>query len=168
MAEFMQNVKRYFGMEPVADARDADDYADERRYERPAYADDHGYDDRAYDEYEDDYADDYADYEAPRYVREEPAPAPAPRRPVHHRITPQADFVDKYSEAREIGERFRDGDIVTFDLADLPMEQRKRYIDFAAGLSFALRGRIEADGNVFTLLPEGVEAADAGRDALSG
>ena len=166
MAEFMQQVKRYFGMEPVADARDAGDYADDRGYAGDNYEADRGYDhgsyadDRGYDEYEDD----YAPYPAERFEDE----VLAPRRPLHHHITPQADFVDKYSEAREIGERFRDGDIVTFDLAELPMEQRKRYIDFAAGLSFALRGRIEADGNVFTLLPEGVELADARRDALSG
>lgn len=168
MSEMMMNVKRFFGMEPAADARDVDDYADDRGYDRDDYraADDrdYGHDGYAddYDHYDDGYGRRYKpQYEVPRYE-------PALREPMHHHITPRADFAEKYSEAREIGERFRDGDIVTFDLSELPMEQRKRYIDFAAGLSFALCGRIEADGNSFTLLPEGVEAAEPRRDALSG
>lgn len=84
-----------------------------------------------------------------------------------HHITPKTEFLDKYSEAREIGENFRDGDIVVFDLVDLEPGERKRYLDFVAGLAFALRGRIEADGTRFTLLPEGVELSDTDRDRLS-
>ena len=61
----------------------------------------------------------------------------------------------------------RDGDIVVFDLVDLEPGERKRYLDFVAGLAFALRGRIEADGTRFTLLPEGVELSDTDRDRLS-
>ena len=50
---------------------------------------------------------------------------------------------------------------------DLEPAERKRYLDFVAGLAFALRGVIEADGTRFTLLPGGVTLSDAERDRLS-
>ena len=87
--------------------------------------------------------------------------------PTVRHITPKTDFLDKYSEAKDIGEAFRDGDIVVFDLVDLEPAERKRYLDFVAGLAFALRGVIEADGTRFTLLPGGVTLSDAERDRLS-
>ena len=45
-----------------------------------------------------------------------------------------------YSEARTIGERFRDGTPVIMDLVSMDNADAKRLVDFAAGLAFALRG----------------------------
>ena len=47
-----------------------------------------------------------------------------------------------YSEARTIGERFRDGQPVIMDLVSMDNADAKRLVDFAAGLAFALRGSL--------------------------
>ena len=95
------------------------------------------------------------------------APVAAPQKEVADMSRIVSVRPRSYNEARVIGENFRDGDIVVFDLVDLEPGERKRYLDFVAGLAFALRGRIEADGTRFTLLPEGVELSDTDRDRLS-
>lgn len=181
----MSNISRkfsdFFGLTPAHDS----DFED-NGYERDSYRDyrpSAGYS----DEYEDDFdrgrepgysretgvrryeRDDRADRDerTDSYDRPHLRPLDRPVTPSVHHITPKTEFLDKYSEAREIGENFRDGDIVVFDLVDLEPGERKRYLDFVAGLAFALRGRIEADGTRFTLLPEGVELSDADRDRLS-
>ena len=48
-----------------------------------------------------------------------------------------------YSEARTIGERFRDGQPVIMDLVSMDNSDAKRLVDFAAGLAFALRGSFD-------------------------
>src|SRR5690625_2640324 len=48
-----------------------------------------------------------------------------------------------YSEARTIGERFRDGTPVIMDLVSMDNADAKRLVDFAAGLAFALRGSFD-------------------------
>ena len=67
-----------------------------------------------------------------------------------------------YNDAREIGEPFRDGDAVIMDLTDLDAADAKRLVDFAAGLCFALRGKMRnltkgmaTDRRVFAIVPEG-------------
>lgn len=63
-----------------------------------------------------------------------------------------------YNEARTIGEHFRDGTPVIMNLTEMDDGDAKRLVDFAAGLSFGLRGRIERVTNkVFLLSPEHVE-----------
>lgn len=183
----MSNISRkfsdFFGLTPAQDDADFRD-----RYERDSYEDDYRPAGRYSDDYEDDYRDsdrgyssrsagvrDYdreerSDRDLDRddaYVRPHLRPLDRPVTPSVHHITPKTEFLDKYSEAKVIGETFRDGDIVVFDLVDLEPAERKRYLDFVAGLAFALRGRIEAEGTRFTLLPEGVELSDAERDRLS-
>jgi cell division inhibitor SepF len=76
-----------------------------------------------------------------------------------------------YNEARTIGEHFRDGTPVIMNLTEMDDTDAKRLVDFAAGLSFGLRGRIERVTNkVFLLSPEHVEvtAEDKARIAESG
>jgi len=76
-----------------------------------------------------------------------------------------------YNEARTIGEHFRDGTPVIMNLTEMDDTDAKRLVDFAAGLSFGLRGRIERVTNkVFLLSPEHVEvtAADKARIAENG
>jgi len=62
-----------------------------------------------------------------------------------------------YNDARVIGEQFRGGVPVIMNLTDMDDADAKRLVDFAAGLTFGLRGRIEkVTRSVFLLSPEGV------------
>jgi cell division inhibitor SepF len=84
----------------------------------------------------------------------EPAPAPAPA-PQPHPITTL--HPRPYNEARQIGESFRDGKPVIMNLTEMNDADAKRLVDFAAGLSFGLRGSIERVTNkVFLLSPRDV------------
>ena len=63
-----------------------------------------------------------------------------------------------YNEARTIGERFRDGMPVIMNLTEMDDSDAKRLVDFAAGLSFGLRGSIErVTAKVFLLSPQNVD-----------
>jgi cell division inhibitor SepF len=85
----------------------------------------------------------------------EPAPAPAPA-PQPYRITTLHPRT--YNEARQIGESFRDGKPVIMNLTEMDDADAKRLVDFAAGLSFGLRGSIERVTNkVFLLSPRDVD-----------
>jgi cell division inhibitor SepF len=87
----------------------------------------------------------------------EPAPAPAPApAPEPYRITTLHPRT--YNEARVIGERFRDGMPVIMNLTEMDDADAKRLVDFAAGLSFGLRGSIErVTAKVFLLSPRNVD-----------
>ena len=62
-----------------------------------------------------------------------------------------------YNEARTIGERFREGMPVIMNLTEMDDADAKRLVDFAAGLSFGLRGSIErVTAKVFLLSPQDV------------
>ena len=79
------------------------------------------------------------------------APAPKP-----YRITTLHPRT--YNEARQIGESFRDGMPVIMNLSEMDDADAKRLVDFAAGLSFGLRGSIERVTNkVFLLSPRDVD-----------
>jgi cell division inhibitor SepF len=81
----------------------------------------------------------------------EPAPAPQP-----YRITTLHPRT--YNEARTIGERFRDGMPVIMNLTEMDDADAKRLVDFAAGLSFGLRGSIErVTAKVFLISPQNVD-----------
>jgi len=76
-----------------------------------------------------------------------------------------------YNEARALGEHFREGVPVIMNLTEMDDSDAKRLVDFAAGLTFGLRGRIERVTNkVFLLSPANVEvtAEDKARIAESG
>ena len=76
-----------------------------------------------------------------------------------------------YNEARTIGEHFRDGVPVIMNVSDMDDADAKRLIDFAAGLTFGLRGTIEKVTNrVFLLSPPNVNvtAEDKERIASGG
>jgi len=65
-----------------------------------------------------------------------------------------------YTEARRIGELFRNGKPVIMDLSGMPDSDARRLVDFAAGLIFGLRGSIDKiEGKVFLLIPSGKEAS---------
>jgi cell division inhibitor SepF len=101
--------------------------------------------------------------------------------PQTHRPTPAADddrraqittlHPTTYNEARQIGERFRDGSPVIMNLTEMDEADAKRLVDFAAGLAFGLRGTIERVTNrVFLLSPANVQvtAEDKAKIAEGG
>jgi cell division inhibitor SepF len=76
-----------------------------------------------------------------------------------------------YSEARTIGEHFRDGGPVIMNLTEMDEPDAKRLVDFAAGLVFGLRGNFERVTNrVFLLSPANVQvtAEDKAKIAEGG
>jgi cell division inhibitor SepF len=76
-----------------------------------------------------------------------------------------------YNEARTIGEHFREGTPVIMNLTEMDDADAKRLVDFAAGLSFGLRGSIDRVTNrVFLLSPKDVHvtAEDKARIAEGG
>jgi cell division inhibitor SepF len=84
-----------------------------------------------------------------------PEPAPVPP-PPSYRIT--TVHPRTYNEARQIGERFREGGPVIMNLTELDDADAKRLVDFAAGLIFGLRGSIErVTAKVFLLSPRDVD-----------
>ena len=84
------------------------------------------------------------------------APEPAPAAPQPYRITTLHPRT--YNEARTIGERFRDGMPVIMNLTEMDDADAKRLVDFAAGLSFGLRGSIErVTAKVFLISPRDVD-----------
>jgi cell division inhibitor SepF len=73
-----------------------------------------------------------------------------------------------YSEARTIGERFRDGTPVIMDLVSMDNADAKRLVDFAAGLAFALRGSFDKVATkVFLLSPSDVEVTPEERRRMA-
>jgi len=73
-----------------------------------------------------------------------------------------------YSEARTIGERFRDGTPVIMDLVTMDNADAKRLVDFAAGLAFALRGSFDKVATkVFLLSPADVDVTPDDRRRIA-
>jgi cell division inhibitor SepF len=73
-----------------------------------------------------------------------------------------------YSEARTIGERFRDGTPVIMDLVSMDNADAKRLVDFAAGLAFALRGSFDKVATkVFLLSPADIDVSPDDRKRIA-
>ncbi|ATL26654.1 cell division protein SepF [Streptomyces formicae] len=76
---------------------------------------------------------------------------------------------DSFRDARAIGELFRDGVPVIMNLTAMEPTDAKRVVDFAAGLTFGLRGSIERVATrVFLLTPAHTQIVNgeaAGRPA---
>ncbi|MGO3325524.1 cell division protein SepF [Gordonia sp. (in: high G+C Gram-positive bacteria)] len=105
-------------------------------------------------------------------VRGANAIAPEPRM----EVDPMGDVAGKistlrpadYSEARTIGERYRDGNPVIMDLVDMSNDDAKRLVDFAAGLAFAARGSLEKVATkVFLLSPAGIDVTPEQRRRIA-
>ncbi len=74
-----------------------------------------------------------------------------------------------YNEARTIGENFRDGVPVIMNLGEMEDADAKRLVDFAAGLIFGLRGRIERiTSKVFLLSPQNVNVTAEDKERIAG
>ena len=72
-----------------------------------------------------------------------------------------------YNDARRIGEDFRENTPVIMNVSDMNDEDARRIVDFAAGLTFGLRGSIEKiTKGVFLLSPASVDVGAAARAQL--
>ncbi|HEV7852652.1 MAG TPA: cell division protein SepF [Mycobacterium sp.] len=191
----LHKVKAYFGMAPMDDYDD-EYYDDEDRPSRPhprreRFADEgYGrYDDRYDDEempgaYRGGYADEGRfhprefDRAAPRFAplrgSTRGALAMDPRRMamLFDESSPLSKITTlrpkDYSEARTIGERFRDGTPVIMDLVTMDNADAKRLVDFAAGLAFALRGSFDKVATkVFLLSPADVDVTPDDRRRIA-
>ncbi len=145
---FIRNAKEFFGLSPI-DMENEDAYYDYDREDQhyrtsgsAAYAPARDYEYGGYSRLERE--------ERPQYQAPEPKLV--------------AVEVTSYSQAAQIGEPFRDGDAVVFDLTRMEPGDNKRIVDFAAGLCYALRGKmvnvtrnIDTDRTVFAITPEGAE-----------
>jgi cell division inhibitor SepF len=96
--------------------------------------------------------------ETARPVREwapEPADYDYPHEQPSYRITTLHPRT--YNEAVTIGEHFRTGTPVIMNLSEMQDSDAKRLVDFAAGLTFGLHGRVErVTAKVFLLSPQNV------------
>jgi len=79
-----------------------------------------------------------------------------------HRAEPK-----RFNEARELGERFKDGVPVIMNLQQTDDPIARRLVDFASGLVFAHDGKIELVANrVYLLTPADVEVSAEERERL--
>ncbi len=192
----LHKVKAYFGMAPMEDYDDEyyeDDDRPSRGYpRRDRFADD-GYGRYEGRDYDDDdrpggYRGGYP--EEPRF-RPREFDRPAPRLGALRGSTRGALAMDPrrmamlfdegsplskittlrpkdYSEARTIGERFRDGTPVIMDLVSMDNADAKRLVDFAAGLAFALRGSFDKVATkVFLLSPADIDVSPDDRRRIA-
>jgi cell division inhibitor SepF len=73
-----------------------------------------------------------------------------------------------YSEARKMGEHYREGNPVIINLDDMEESERKRLVDFASGLVFGLHGKIErVSHKVFLLSPANVKVSSEDKTAAA-
>ncbi len=79
-----------------------------------------------------------------------------------HRAEPK-----RFNEARELGERFKDGVAVIMNLQQTDDSIARRLVDFASGLVFARDGKIELVANrVYLLTPANVDVSAEERERL--
>jgi cell division inhibitor SepF len=79
-----------------------------------------------------------------------------------HRAEPK-----RFNEARELGDRFKEGVPVIMNLQETEDTIARRLVDFASGLVFAQDGKIELVANrVYLLTPANVEVSAEERERL--
>jgi cell division inhibitor SepF len=146
----MHRMGVYLGLVEDDDYADADGYGQSPERERAV---------ARHDEYaEERYSREPATYSR-EYVEDKHYPEPYTPQPTYQ-IT--ALHPRTYNEARTIGEQFRKNTPVIMNLSDMDDADAKRLVDFAAGLTFGLHGRIErVTAKVFLLSPHNVTVTAA-------
>lgn len=168
MAGSMDKVKEFFGLQPVEDYKrdsyndddyeDYDDY-DDRPVERERHVDSYSRDSYGYRS--------GSSYGGSRYYSSSTpesrgSTAETSREPEIVRIT-----LASFRQARQIGEAFRNGDIVVYDVSAMEKSQAQRVADFAAGIQIALDARTEKlTPRKFALIPKGVRLDDEQKEQL--
>ena len=100
-----------------------------------------------------------------RQERQEPKPrAVAPLRPAAQEVGSMHEILTvhprQYKDAQEIAGAFRDGTPVIINLSQMTDGDARRLIDFSAGLTQGLQGRIErVTTKVYLLTPEHIAVA---------
>ncbi len=65
--------------------------------------------------------------------------------------------IGRFEDVEEVGSRYRTGQPVLFDVRGADAAVARRVVDFVAGLTYALRGRMsKVGGRAFLLVPDGV------------
>ena len=96
-------------------------------------------------------------------IRTLPQPRPAAASTIH-KAEPK-----RFNEARDLGDKFREGIPVIMNLQGTEDPIARRLVDFASGLVFGLGGKIEMAANrVYLLTPADVEVSAEERERLSG
>ncbi|MEM9465861.1 MAG: cell division protein SepF [Actinomycetota bacterium] len=108
---------------------------------------------------------------AERPAAAEAAPTPAPRanelqpavRIVDSRpASPHAVSPTTFNDAQSIGDRFKSGQAVIVNLQGAERDLRRRLVDFASGLCYALGGKMDRVADqVYLLTPADVEISEA-------
>jgi cell division inhibitor SepF len=81
-----------------------------------------------------------------------------------HTVTPTS-----FNDAQDVGDRFKEGQPVIVNLQDVDSDLKRRLIDFASGLCYALEGKVERVANgVYLLSPANVQVSDEDRRRISG
>ncbi len=154
----------------------ADGYGPEPRERRSRR--DRGYDEAEYEAYDPGHdAGGYADTSAVggttttlRPVRSRPTAVSFDERATARPARITTLHPHTYNDARAIGEQYRQGTPVIMNLTEMDEADAKRLVDFAAGLTFGLRGTIEkVTRGVFLLSPDGVSVTlDEGAGTVEG
>lgn len=147
----MHRMGVYLGLVEDDEYADADGYghsADRAADRAPARRDDYAEQRYPREGGPSGYGRDYVEEKPAAYVEEYPMPSSYQITALHPRT---------YNEARTIGEHFRKNTPVIMNLSDMDDADAKRLVDFAAGLTFGLHGRIErVTAKVFLLSPHNV------------
>jgi cell division inhibitor SepF len=103
----------------------------------------------------------------PRERVEEPRRAPVTKLRPAQKVSDMSEILTvhprQYKDAKEIAEAFRDGTPVIINLSQMTDGDARRLIDFSAGLTQGLEGRIErVTTKVYLLTPEHI-AVSGGR-----
>ena len=73
-----------------------------------------------------------------------------------------------YSDAKTVGEHYRNGQTVVMNLTDMDDEERRRLVDFAAGLVFGHQGSIErVTSKVYLLTPPSVTVSNEDKQVVA-
>ena len=108
--------------------------------------------------------------QAPRPAPVEPAPAPANPNEIQPAVrivdsrpaSPHAVSPTTFNDAQSIGDRFKSGQAVIVNLQGADRDLRRRLVDFASGLCYALGGKMDRVADqVYLLTPADVEISDA-------
>ncbi|MDY6050654.1 MAG: cell division protein SepF [Corynebacterium sp.] len=123
---------------------------------------------------EEPYYDESGAYERPyaraeRTTERESSYSDSPYRRRDYAATIVPVTISSYKDAARIGEPYRDGDAVVFNMSSMSKDDAKRLIDFSAGLVFVTRGKMEKlSSRVFAVIPENARVSRSELEQAAG
>lgn len=76
--------------------------------------------------------------------------------------------IEVFDDVEVVGQRYRSGQPILFDLSGTEPSTARRVLDFVSGLTYALRGRLRKAGSrAFLLIPDGIEVSAEERRRLA-